>query len=349
MKIGNCFVAGKILWKQYLYKQRLWLLLLLLTACMIRFWGPVEKGDEFTGFAIGVYASDDEGEMLLEQLKSREGIFRFCEYEDESSMLRDIKNGTLECGYVLPDGFLKKISDGKMRHQITLYHSSASAVHKLSYEVVFSYLFGMLSDSTLERWMDEGTNGVLLSYDRDLRERLIEWKEDYESGDATFTFVFEQVGKAGKQQGERLDTVRGIVGVAIFFLALLGFANSHEMASQMFALTIFATKRLEFAARHVAVAGSVIAGGLFLVVAGHGTEPSKELLGLLVYFVTLELFIWVLKFLLRSKEAVYGAIPVLLLGSILVCPVFFRIETYIPAAGYLGKIFPPYWYLSLFI
>lgn len=350
MRMENYLVVCKTLWKQYLYKHRKWLLLLLLAAVILHFFNPMEKGDRFTGFTIGVCASDEEGRILLKQLQNREGIFRFREYEDENDMLRDIKNSTLECGYVLPEKFLERLSDGKLRNQITLYHSSASVVHKLSYEVVFSYLFGMLSDGILEKWMDEGTNGELLSYDRDLRERLREWKENYESGDATFTFVFGQVGKSQEQQGKKLDAVRGLVGVVIFFLALLGFANSNEISSQMTALTIFASKGLASAARHIAAVGSVAAGGLFWMIAGHGTEPlQKELFGFLVYFVMLELFIWILKFLLPTKEAVYGAIPVLILGSILLCPVFFRLETYIPAAGYLGKLFPLYWYLSLFI
>lgn len=349
MKIRNYFLLCKVLWKQYLYKHRIWLLVLLLLAFILRFVNPMENKDEFVGYIIGICASDDEGKALLGQLQNHEGIFEFCEYEDEKVLLRDVKNGTLECGYVLPEDFLGKLSDGKMRHQITLYHSSASVVHKLSYEVVFSHLFEMLSDITLEKWIEEGTNGVLLSYDRDIRERLKQWKENYESGDSTFSFIFEQVGRGRTLQENRLDIVRGIVGVAIFFLALLGFANCDEVSLKMTSFTIAEAKRLEAIARHIAVTSSVVAGGLFLVIAGRGTEPVKELLGLFFYFVTLELFLWILKFLLPKKEAVYGAIPVLLLGSILFCPVFFQMEAYFPVAGYLGKIFPPYWYLSLFI
>jgi len=126
MKIRNCFLLYKVLWKQYLYKHRIWLLLLLLTAFILRFMSPAEAKDGVVGFTIGVCIADDEGKALLGQLQNREGIFRFCEYEDESAMLRDVKNGTLECGYVLPEDFFGKLSEGKMRHQITLYHSSSS-------------------------------------------------------------------------------------------------------------------------------------------------------------------------------------------------------------------------------
>ena len=104
---------------------------------------PVE--DEVQGIAVGVCAEDEKGKELLEKLESVEGIFRFQDYQNEEEMIRQIENGTLECGYVFPEGFYENILRGRTVRQITLYCSPASSAHKISYEVVFSELFEILS------------------------------------------------------------------------------------------------------------------------------------------------------------------------------------------------------------
>lgn len=346
-------LMNKVLWKQYFYKHHTWLLMLLLAALFLRFVQPTDSGEGFSGLLVGVCASDEAGKELLERLqgredglKSGEGVFRFLGYDEQESMLRDVKNGTLECGYVLPEGFFEKLSEGKLHNRIILYYSDSSGAHKLSYEVVFSHLFTMLSEEILSDWL--GESGIEYTAENAAAEWLLEQKELYESGEDTFSFEFEHVGNSRKQEKAGPDGMRGIIGVSIFFLGLLGLAGSYELSAGAGAFARHEARRMERTGVHIAVTGSVLAGGCFLLLAGVGTQPGKEVLGLGFYFVLLEVYFWILKGILRTREAVYGAIPVLLLGSILLCPVFFRIETFVPVVGYLGKAFPLYWYLNFF-
>ncbi len=340
----------KVLWKQYLYKHYRWILLLLSVALFLRFVQPANNEEGFAGLSVGVCTSDEKGKELLKRLQgakqkvssTEEGVFRFREYDEQEDMLRDIKNGTLECGYVLPEGFFEKLAKGKLHNRITLYYSGSSGAHKLSYEVVFSHLFGMLSEEILSDWVARSMPDEAAS------EGLLRLKEIYEAGDDTFSFEFAYVGESRERTGSVVDSVRGMVGVSIFFLALLGLANCCELSTQAGSFARREAKRLEYVGLNIAVAGSILTGGLFLAIAGLGTQPAKELSGLVLYFIMLEVYLFILKQILRKKEAVYGAIPVLLLGSILLCPVFFRIETYIPVVGYLGRAFPVYWYLNFF-
>lgn len=337
-------IIYKVLWKQYFYKHYRWFVLLLATALVMRISQIQKLPEEMNGIMVGVCAKDADGERLLKQLQQPDQIFHFCSYEETEAMLRDVKNGTLECAYLLPEDFFKQISDGKMRKQITLYHSASSGAHKLSYEVVFSHLFAMLSEEILEDWYVEGAGEVA-----EAEECLLERKEAYEAGDATFTFAFEYVGEQAGMEAPILSKERGFAGVSVFFLALLGLANCREIAGKAGAYARRDARRMEGFCLHIAVLGSVLAGGAFLLLADGFEQPAKELGGLVIYWIILEIYLRILGCILKTSRAVYGAIPVLLLGSILLCPVFFRLETWIPVAGYLGKLFPPYWYLNIFI
>lgn len=341
-----------ILWKQYLHKHRLWLLMVLLAAFALRIWNMKMTENELTGILIGVYTEDEAGARLLAGLQEPKAqgktvgdVFRFLDYSDQETMLRDIKNGTLECAYVLPKGFFENISDGKIRKQIKLYHAESSGAHKLSYEVVFSHLFGMLSEEVLQGWLAECSLGEETDYE----QKLLKWKTDYENGDATFSFVFEHVGRKQEAQEAVLDITRGLTGIMIFFLGLLGLANCCEISEKVNAFGEYGMRVIESVSLHIAILGSVITGGLFIILSGGFEHLGKELWGLTVYFVILEIYFWICKQILRKPGIIYGAIPILVLGSILFCPIFFSVETWIPALGYLGKLFPVYWYLNLFI
>ncbi len=346
-------LMNKVLWKQYFYRHRTWFVFLLVAALLLHFWYPNNQKESFAGLLIGVCAMDEDGKELLKRLQKQKTqgdageVFNYCEYKEQEEMLRDVKNGTLECGYVLPEKFFEKLSDGKIHNQIILYHSTASGAHKLSYEMVFCHLLDMLSEEILQEWFKESELENITDK-AEAAARLQELKENYENGDATFSFAFRHVGERQEEKQVSLDSVRGLIGVVIFFLALLGLANSCEMAGRFGAFAHRQAKMIEYISLHIAVAGSVLFGGLFMILAGRGGRLLYELVGHGIYFVILLGYLFVLKWILRTKEAIYGAMPVLLLGSILFCPVFFRIETFIPAMGYLGKAFPVYWYLNFF-
>ncbi len=171
---------------------------------------PVE--DKIQGIAVGGYAEDEKGRELLEKLESVEGIFRFQTCQDEEEMIRQIENGTLECGYVFPEGFYENILRGRKVRQIILYCSPASSAHKISYEVVFSELFEILSEDILRTYLEENhflERGELQA----ARESVLALNKQYAGNGSTFHFVYETVEEKEAERPENLNTLRGIIGV----------------------------------------------------------------------------------------------------------------------------------------
>lgn len=345
-----------ILWKEYFLKFRLWLILGVLAALFMGIsgasYGDASDGQKYRGIEVGICTSDEKGKELLSGLMKGEGIFRFQEYEDEGEMLREIKNGGLECGYFLPEGFYEKLVRGKMKRQAILYRSPASSVHRISEEVVFAELFEILSRDILADYLQESgygeKEGMTESGLDARRTRLYELNDRYGKDGSTFHFVYEAGKGETQKEPESLNIMRGLIAVMIFLMSLLGFANVLEQKEVWFAMPGISGRRLKAGSIHIAIMGSVCFGGVCLYLTGNMKEPGKELAGLLVYFLALEIFITILKLSVRESGRLYGLLPTLVLGSCLFCPVFIRIERYLPILKWIGAAFPPSYYLRLF-
>ena len=291
---------------------------------------------------VGVYAQDEQGRELLSLLKQEENVFRFISFDSEEELRRQVENGSLECGYVLPEGFYEELARGKFRHQIGLYCSPFSAAHRISYEVVFARLYQTLSDRVLEDYLKESGLGT------EQLARLLELKEEYENNESTFSFRYETVGGEQTDREVSLNVVRGGIGVVIFFMSLLGLGNCRELIRISRRIPAVKGNRIKSMSLHIAVLGSVIMGAVLILLSGIGENFLRELLGLLVFWMVLEVYVRLLGLLLPTPRTVYGMIPVLVLGSLLFAPVFVRIEAYLPAAAFIGRMFPVTWYLEFF-
>lgn len=347
--MNNWVEIYKILWKQYVIKFRIWMLFFLLSAAFVGIYRYIDPSDEaYRGISVGVCIEDEKGRELLEKLEKENGIFRFLLCVGEQEMIRQIENGTLECGYVLPQGFYDNLLQGKVTRQITLYYSPASAAHKISYEVVFADLFEILSQDILKEYLRE--NGSYKGVEqKEAVERLLDLNARYAGDGSTFHFVYETTkDQAPPDRPENLNILRGCVGVVIFFMSLLGLANCLEQENTWKAVPGNLGKRLRSGCIHVAVLGSVLFGSLSLWILRMETNFLKEVKGLLLYFVLLELFVRALGFFLKNSRAVYGMLPVMMLGCCIFCPVFIRIERYLPGAEWISRMFPVTYYLKMY-
>ncbi len=341
---------NKILWKQYLVRHRMGLVLFLVVGILLSCFGRQMEAEDYSGIKAGVFAEDEEGKRLLEKLEKEEGILQFESFAGEEEMVRKIVNGTLECGFTLPAGFYENMKKGKMMRQVELYYSPSSAAHKISYEVVFSYLFEELSDDVLMKYMDHSEeNGVFDKEEtKENRALLLALKDKYSKNGTTFSFSYKQVQAKGEEPLASFSVIRGCIAVFIFFMSLLGFAGCLEVNEMSKGLAGSKRIRIREWSLHIAVFSSVFLGGVLLALWGGGEGIGKELMGLFLYFIVLEIYIRILKLFLRRPGAVYGSLPLLLLGSLLFCPVFIRMKTYLPVIGFLEKLFPPSYYLNLF-
>lgn len=348
--MGKWWQMNRILWKQYLMRNKIWLAVLSAVGIFVICFGSKSGTEEYSGIKVGVLAEDEDGNLLLGNLEEEDGIFRFLKFDEREEMIREIENGNLECGFVLPERFYQNMINGKMMKQIELYYSPSSTAHKISYEVVFSYLFQELSDHVLIGYIDNSVKKGAFTAEEagQAKENLLAMQEKYSSNGSTFSFSYEQVGAAGKETEASFSIVRGCIAVIVFFLSLLGLAGCLEVNELSKGLNTRNRIKVRECSLNISVFASVLLGGGLLALWGQGESFLGEAKALSLYFVVLEVYIRVLKLLIKKSETVYGLMPVLVLGSLLFCPVFIRMETYLPAAALLKNFFPASYYLNLF-
>ncbi len=346
--MNNWIEIYRILWKQYFIRFRIWMILLLLGAVAAGVFNRINPWEkEYAGITIGVCAEDEKGLQLLKKLQTEKGIFQFVGYSNEEEMIRQVESGALECGYLLPNGFYDQLLKGKTAHQITLYYSPASSAHKVSYEAVFAELFELLSEDFLREYLKE--NGYAEGIESEkAKERLLDLNAQYMGNGSTFHFVYETMEHQTDEKPQNLNTLRGCIGIVIFFMSLLGFGNCLEQRNTWNAFPVNTGRKLKSASIHVAISGSVLMGGIFLRLSQTGNNDFHEMKALLFYFVILEIYIRVLCFFFKSSRMLYGMLPVMILGCCLFSPVFVRIDRYLPGAEWISHLFPVTYYLKLF-
>ncbi len=185
---------------------------LLLSAVAVR----IEKNSD-TRIDAAVFTQD---ERLRELFAAYEGLVHFILCEDEAEVTRRVMRGSVECGYVLEEGVLEQIGQGKGNWTITAYHGPDSVLSAVVNEVLFERIFYAVSGDWFETFMkeQEGMNGeaAIGTAARDALERR-------RTDGSTFNFALLRVGeKEQEQETTQAYFAYPVWGVAIGCIAFCG-------------------------------------------------------------------------------------------------------------------------------
>lgn len=192
---------------------------LLFSAVAVR----IEKNSD-TRIDAAVFAQD---ENLRELFAAYEGLVHFIICEDESEVTRHVMRGSVECGYVLEEGLLEQIGQGKGNWTITAYHGSDSVLSAVVNEVLFERIFYAVSGNWFETFMkgQAGMNGeaAIGTAARDALERR-------RTDGSTFNFALLRVGEREQEttQGYFAYPVWGVAIGCIAFCGAIGISQALE-------------------------------------------------------------------------------------------------------------------------
>ena len=83
-----------------------------------------------------------------------------------------------------------------------------------------------------------------------------------------------------------------------------------------------------------------------LLASGNGAEPLLEAGKLLFYLFFVTMYAFGCLAVCRKPGFLAALIPVFILASLLLCPIFFDASLFLPGAAGVRKLLPPWWYLS---
>lgn len=285
---------------------------------------------------------------IVDELQNGESVFQFEVYENEEEMQQEVLTGKLESGFIFEKGLEQDLKKGKKKKLITSITTPLTTKGAVARETVFAAFLERYSEEILLEQEEQ----VFGRESEEISEALLEKNQEFLNSDELFRIDFEEVAGNAKGTENTSSTfpVRGMAVLLIFVMILIEHGKKFEQRDCMFEKAL--TKREEICfefLRYVSAATVPALACLILIFStGNGAFILKEILGMMLFVVVLGIWMLFVGKLFRNGTTYASWIMTLVVGNLLLCPVFMNVAEYVPALGYLGCFFPVGIYLRLF-
>lgn len=299
---------------------------------------------------IGLFFKYDEySNELSEKLKEISNLFLYENFNNEDDLKNNILNGNLHCGYVFDD-FFDKENNCLNKEAIKCIKTKNSVLSSVSDEAIFSAI------STLYGYMPavsfKNDNQFSEIKDEDIKQKF----SYYVTSDLTYSFIYEIIGKGyDKNITDNLNEpsvfpIRGIGAILIMLSSIFGVVRFQADEKKGLHKRLSCKKKFYMSFLNIFSLVSLGAISVFISIIFSGTFLSLaiELLAMILYIFNACMFGMVLAFLIKKTAVLISTTPLFTIGAFILCPVFVNIETIVPFASVINKLFIPYSYLCVF-
>lgn len=275
--------------------------------------------------------------------------------DDPVAFLQEkVANGEAECGYVLAEDLFLCMEKGIPG--ITVYTSPESSMAEVIHEQIFAVVFQVYSGNVFARYVEN--NEMLYA---DYEEAQAAYERRLSDG-STFQFVYTQ----DIEERSTTDNSEATPKVAFFnkifglFLVLMLFAGiidkkkNHQVCVRIFQGRTFVAGIMEMMLPVFIVACVGMVWRVCSAVVG-ATADNRVLYGkidwarecgaLLLFLCLLVIYGILLDIIFKNMNIYLASIPILLIATIVICPVFLDLAEYVKGIGVLQKAFPLTYYL----
>lgn len=351
--------------KRYLKKPSFLVILLLLPLGILAARKGQGSDSQDIRIAVSVQGEEDNelGQILARNLVERprgedSGMFRFYLCRDEEQVKDEVASRRAECGFVVYEGLREKLDTGRYKRSIGVYSAPSTVAASLSTETVFAALMEIYDRELLVDYVSgDSLFDALESADREQAAGQAGQLYDKWLGNgSTFRFEYSfQDGEgspasASDSPQETVFPVRGIVAVYVFITALYGAVVlcGDEERGLFLPLSYGYRRACRLASMGAPAVMASLSGLLALWVSGSLERPAREIGAMIAYCAAVTAVSWLLKLICRRPQVLCCIIPFFVIGSLLFCPVFIDAGRYLSVFDQVGKLFPPWYYLSLF-
>ncbi|MCM1254395.1 MAG: hypothetical protein NC321_16370 [Clostridium sp.] len=316
---------------------------------------------------------------FLDFLEGQDSVIQFRLYESESSFVRDIEKGELDCGVALPADIGERLMTDDWRDSLMIYQTASSGMTEIVKERIACALFTFYAEKSYVNYI-EGTD-IFIQAEKDgvTRADITEFaKEAYEAhliDGSTFAFNYHgesyderqpdsggQTESDGQPDGGRIEVdssqpifrLKGVLAVCIFLSGLCGLLTDFNdrkerrfvrMAPEWVTTAVNIWTPTVYTS--VIMLLSLLLTGQFADGGGVLAEIGKELCHLVFYQFLIVAYCSIIRLIIRKQELAAAAIPILTLASMVCCPVWIRLALYLPVFQVLEKLFPVTYYLMM--
>lgn len=258
----------------------------------------------------------------------------FVAVEDQAAIAELVRLGELDCGAVFPEDFGNRLAEGDLEESIVFYTAPSSFSPELYRNHVAAAVFRERA-SYISAALFEGTE-----VPRDAV--MAEYETMFADGYA-FSFEVETVsGTAMPEDGKTRALVMGVSAILLFTVLFVLCAENVESSFKQILPRIglrSSVKAVLIPETLLNVVFAAAACGIGVAAAGF----PKLILPIVLHSLLLCGTGLILVSVLQSAKRVYALLPVLVVGSVALCPIYTDLALVIPAAAVIRKILPAYW------
>ncbi len=307
MKTANRFIA---LTKRIMYKK-MYIAILLIMVLLTGIYQLLPVKSQSADIKVAMYSEDSSGyyESLVSYLGDINSIYTFYSVDSQEQLIKDVKSGYAECGYLIPDGFFQAYVTGTAwDNPISLYITPASTFHAVINETFFSAMVSICAEDILLYAVDNP------AWNKELKEGL----EFYRNSPEVFTIADTTTGEfTFENMMYHIDLpMAEIVSVLLLFSGLLGLLLFlHDTEKKIY--VALSSKEL-FQVRTLSILTSIIPvaamGTLCLYVTfGFGIYVVFGLAAAIISFVIAML----MGFIIRKSTLLEKVLPLIMLTALI--------------------------------
>lgn len=292
--------------------------------------------------------------FVKDLLDSSNHVISYYQCYDESQMRKDVLTGKAECGYIMPDDMPRKIaqfSSKKKQGIITAIVKKESISTKIVNEIIYGRLFSERAYPVLKDFINEKQPDRLTSAED---EKMYDAFSKYLIEPLMFSFEYADGSKNDLLNNDDSShnyymlPVRGILSVLILVSSMSGvlmLSNDDRKNTWGF---IRLSKRPAFNYFYIfmSILPIAICSLAAIFITGINTNVLNEIRLMVLYTLLLTGFSSLLKALIKNIYVLCSLIPVTVLLSLIICPVFIDIGSIVPQARFVRLFLPTNYYLD---
>lgn len=326
------------------FKRPMFLCLLLLLPVMTVALRAVARQDSgFLHIVLSQEMADDTAATVMDSLQRDTQFLRFSVCEDPRTAVRLVENGKADAAWIFTGNLAEKAAAFAQEFEaedvlVRVVERESTLLLRLAREKLTGALYAHCAKQVYLQYAEtETTVGSLPD------ERL---SENYDTGfEAVELFSFRDPdgGDAAVAAGYLTAPVRGVLAVLMVLCALataLFFGQDEERGMLSW---VPLSRRLFVECAYLSAAITAVTATAFLSLAASGLLGVwyREILLIVLYAVCCVWFAVLLRCLVRRLHLFAALVPLLAVGMLALCPVFFEMKQ----ALWLQLLFPPTYYL----
>lgn len=343
-------VILKILMKR-LFHRKAFLACLAAIPFLVFGMQELEKGSD-TYIRAGVYMEKETAwnQKLCTLLTKTDGRIQFTPYHNLDEMQQDIVSERIECGYILQEDLQNDMLSNKWNNSVPVYQSAHSMLTPVVNEVFFKELFTLVSEDWFEGYVANQEEFSPVEKEK-LREISKERLQKYLENGSTFFVEYHYLDTNSKNEGTETERsvfpVRGMTAVMILLCGLIGIFDCIADRERG-PFPILGRKKTVFCLDLMLPVFSGAAIGLIVLFFTGIWKGMVEIPAMLGYSILVIIWCMLFRLLVRNQKQLAAVLPLILLCSMLLTPVFVDLSSLLPAFQVLEKLIPVTYYLRFF-